>query len=91
MSLMPLFKHIWPISPPAQVATTASYQASLDGFAQAGIRQADAEKLIKRSARLAEQARAGSRTISNDGSQARLGLTGRRPMGRSIEATTACR
>jgi homocysteine S-methyltransferase len=42
----------------AQVATTASYQASLDGFAQAGIRQADAEKLIKRSVRLAEQARA---------------------------------
>jgi homocysteine S-methyltransferase len=42
----------------AQVATTASYQASLDGFAQAGIRQADAKQLIRRSVRLAEQARA---------------------------------
>ena len=42
----------------AQVATTASYQASFDGFAQAGIRRADAEQLIKRSVRLAEQARA---------------------------------
>jgi homocysteine S-methyltransferase len=42
----------------AQVATTASYQASLDGFAQAGIRQADAKQLIRRSVRLAEAARA---------------------------------
>ena len=42
----------------AQVATTASYQASLGGFAQAGISQADAEQLIRRSVRLAEQARA---------------------------------
>ena len=42
----------------AQVATTASYQASLAGFAQAGISQAEAEQLIRRSVRLAEQARA---------------------------------
>ena len=42
----------------AQVATTASYQASLSGFAQAGISQAEAERLIRRSVRLAEQARA---------------------------------
>ena len=42
----------------AQVATTASYQASLGGFAQAGISQAEAEQLIRRSVRLAEQARA---------------------------------
>ena len=42
----------------AQVATTASYQASVGGFAQAGISQAEAEQLIRRSVRLAEQARA---------------------------------
>jgi homocysteine S-methyltransferase len=42
----------------AQVATTASYQASIGGFAQAGIGQSEAEQLIKRSVRLAEQARA---------------------------------
>jgi homocysteine S-methyltransferase len=42
----------------AQVATTASYQASIGGFAQAGIRQSEAVRLIGRSVRLAEQARA---------------------------------
>jgi homocysteine S-methyltransferase len=42
----------------AQVATTASYQASIGGFAQADISQADAAQLIRRSVRLAEQARA---------------------------------
>jgi homocysteine S-methyltransferase len=42
----------------AQVATTASYQASIGGFAQAGVSQAEAEQLIRRSVRLAEQARA---------------------------------
>jgi homocysteine S-methyltransferase len=42
----------------AQVATTASYQASIGGFAQAGIGQAAAEQLVKRSVRLAEHARA---------------------------------
>jgi homocysteine S-methyltransferase len=42
----------------AQVATTASYQASIDGFAQARLGRAEAEQLIQRSVRLAEQARA---------------------------------
>jgi homocysteine S-methyltransferase len=42
----------------AQVATTASYQASIGGFVQAGIGRPEAELLIKRSVRLAEQARA---------------------------------
>ena len=42
----------------AQVATTASYQASIAGFAQAGIGRTEAEQLIQRSVRLAEQARA---------------------------------
>ena len=42
----------------AQVATTASYQASIDGFVQAGIGRSEAEQLIRRSVRLAEQARA---------------------------------
>ena len=42
----------------AQVATTTSYQASMDGFVHAGMTLAEAQKLIKRSVRLAEQARA---------------------------------
>jgi homocysteine S-methyltransferase len=42
----------------AQVATTASYQASIAGFVKAGIGRPEAELLIKRSVRLAEQARA---------------------------------
>jgi homocysteine S-methyltransferase len=42
----------------AQVATTASYQASIDGFVRAGIPKSDAKQLIKRSVRLAEHARA---------------------------------
>jgi homocysteine S-methyltransferase len=42
----------------AQVATTASYQASIAGFAEAGISRPEAERLIQRSVRLAEQARA---------------------------------
>jgi homocysteine S-methyltransferase len=41
----------------ARVATTASYQASLDGFAKAGIDWAEGAELIGRSVRLAEQAR----------------------------------
>ena len=41
----------------AQVATTASYQASIGGFVQAGICRSEAELLIKRSVRLAEEAR----------------------------------
>jgi homocysteine S-methyltransferase len=41
----------------AQVATTASYQASIDGFLQVGIRRAEADELIRRSVRLAERAR----------------------------------
>jgi len=41
----------------AQVATTASYQASLEGFVRAGMDKATAEQMIKRSVRLADQAR----------------------------------
>lgn len=44
----------------AQVATTASYQASIDGFIRAGIPPAQAQELIKRSVRLAQRARADS-------------------------------
>ena len=59
MIQMPSFRRIWPIfAAGAQVATTASYQASIGGFAQAGIEKAEAEQLIRRSVRLAEQARA---------------------------------
>jgi len=42
----------------AQVATTASYQASLDGFVRAGMDKSTAGQMIRRSVRLAEQARA---------------------------------
>jgi homocysteine S-methyltransferase len=41
----------------AQVATTASYQASIGGFGRAGIERSEAEELIRRSVRLAEEAR----------------------------------
>ncbi len=41
----------------AQVATTASYQASVEGFAAAGIDRARAEALLRRSVTLAVQAR----------------------------------
>jgi homocysteine S-methyltransferase len=49
----------------AQVATTASYQASIGGFVQAGISQKEGAQLIRRSVRLAEQAR-GSLETGND-------------------------
>jgi homocysteine S-methyltransferase len=41
----------------ASVATTASYQASFDGFAAGGISRSDAERLIRRSVELAAAAR----------------------------------
>jgi homocysteine S-methyltransferase len=44
----------------AQVATTASYQASLGGFVRAGMDNSTAGQMIKRSVRLAKQARASS-------------------------------
>jgi homocysteine S-methyltransferase len=51
--------HLAFFSAGAQVATTASYQASIGGFVDSGIGRPEAELLIKRSVRLAEQARAG--------------------------------
>jgi homocysteine S-methyltransferase len=41
----------------AEVATTASYQASFDGFAARGIDRADSERLLRRSVELAKAAR----------------------------------
>jgi homocysteine S-methyltransferase len=41
----------------AQVATTASYQASIDGLVRAGSSPAEAQEMIKRSVQLAERAR----------------------------------
>lgn len=41
----------------AEVATTASYQASFEGFAAVGIGQAETERLLTESVRLARQAR----------------------------------
>ncbi|MGZ4634724.1 homocysteine S-methyltransferase [Oryzihumus sp.] len=43
----------------ARVATTASYQASFAGFAAAGLSREEAAALMRRSVRLADQARAG--------------------------------
>jgi homocysteine S-methyltransferase len=43
----------------AQVATTASYQASVGGFTAAGMDEAEAERLIVRSVALAREAAAG--------------------------------
>ncbi len=55
----------------AQVATTASYQASVPGLVAAGLHRAEAERLITRSVELARRARdeAGA---SPDGSSGRL-------------------
>ena len=44
----------------AHIATTASYQASFEGFAQQGIDRADAEQLMRRSVELARAARDAS-------------------------------
>lgn len=41
----------------AEVATTASYQASLPGFEQAGLSRAEAEALVRRSVTLAREVR----------------------------------
>src|SRR5690349_22459124 len=41
----------------AQVATTASYQATVDGFAEAGLDRATALGLVRRSVELAQRAR----------------------------------
>ena len=41
----------------ADVATTASYQASFAGFERAGFGRSDAEELLRRSVRLADSAR----------------------------------
>ena len=46
----------------AQIATTASYQASFEGFARQGIDRAGAERLMRRSVELAKTARDGSST-----------------------------
>ena len=43
----------------ARVATTAGYQASFAGFAEAGLSRGEAAALMRRSVRLADQARAG--------------------------------
>lgn len=48
----------------ASIATTASYQASFDGFAARGIGGADAARLMRRSVELADAARA---ELSGDG------------------------
>ena len=41
----------------SQIATTASYQASFEGFARRGIDRTDAERLMRRSVELAKDAR----------------------------------
>jgi homocysteine S-methyltransferase len=41
----------------ARVATTASYQASVDGYARAGVSRREAEALLRRSVALADEAR----------------------------------
>ena len=52
------FRRIWPISPPVLRSRPRRHtKPSIGGFAQAGISQAEAEQLIRRSVRLAEQAR----------------------------------
>jgi homocysteine S-methyltransferase len=58
----------------ADVATTASYQASIEGFAAAGLDRDDALRLIALSVELA--ARARSRSLAEDGGGRRLLVAG---------------
>jgi len=46
----------------AHIATTASYQASFEGFANRGINRVDAERLMRRSVELAKSARDATAT-----------------------------
>ena len=48
----------------AQIATTASYQASFEGFARRGIDRAEAAQLMRRSVELAKSARNESSTAA---------------------------
>jgi homocysteine S-methyltransferase len=50
----------------AQVATTASYQASIEGFASVGIERAEALRLVALSVELASRARARYREETDD-------------------------
>ena len=50
----------------ASIATTASYQASFDGFAERGISRNDAARLLRRSVELAKAARDEVRRISTE-------------------------
>jgi homocysteine S-methyltransferase len=57
----------------AQVATTASYQATVDGFAAAGLDRDEALGLVRRSVQLASRARERARdTLGADGERPRL-------------------
>jgi homocysteine S-methyltransferase len=57
----------------AQVATTASYQATVDGFAAAGLDRDEALALIRRSVELAGRARERARdTLGKDADRPRL-------------------
>ena len=83
----------------AVIATTASYQASFDGFAARGLDRAQAAGLMRRSVELALAARAGlatasatagwRATASPGGSRRRSAPTARRwPTDRSTGAAT---
>jgi homocysteine S-methyltransferase len=58
----------------ADVATSASYQASVEGFAVQGIDRAEAERLIRRSVRIAQQVRdeLGTNGMNRTGGRPRL-------------------
>lgn len=51
----------------AQVATTASYQASIDGFERAGMSRAEAERVITRSVAIAREVRDEVDASAGDG------------------------
>lgn len=51
----------------AVIATTASYQASFDGFAARGVERHDTARLLRRAVELADAARAEVSAVANDG------------------------
>ncbi len=65
----------------ADLAITASYQASFDGFARVGVGQAEAEDLMRRSVTLAREAAAGA---GREGGRPRLVAASVGPYGAAL-------
>src|SRR4051794_8809009 len=70
----------------AQVATTASYQATVEGFATAGVDAAEARRLIASSVRLAREGQGGARWVAGAGGPYRARVADRSEYTRDFRA-----